>query len=159
MDSDKLQYLLDRLELRDLVTKYFNSADERDFDKFRSCFVAETAVNYSELLPVADDCPVERVSEVIEATMAEKFGPTQHFMGNHEVSIDGKTARGTTYCLAMHQLLPPSDESAPRLSSALRYIDRFVRTDAGWRIEHRTATRDIAMDLPGRSLSPVADAS
>jgi hypothetical protein len=158
MDASKLQYLLDRLELNDLVTRYFCSADERDFDKFRSCFVTGTAVDYSELLPVPAECPVEHVSEVIESAMAEHYGATQHFMGNHTVTIDGNTARGTTYCLAIHQRLPP-DEGAPRLASALRYIDRFVRTDAGWRIEHRTATRDIAMDLPGRSLSPVADAS
>jgi hypothetical protein len=154
MEDRKLQFLLDRLEINDLVTRYFCSADERDFDKFRSCFVAGTSVDYSELLPVPADCPVERVSEVIEATMAERFGPTQHFMGNHEVTIDGDTASGVTYCLAIHRLLPP-DENAHRLTSALRYLDRFVRTEAGWRIAHRTVTRDIALDLPGRALEPL----
>jgi hypothetical protein len=149
--TDRLQYLLDRVELNDLVTRYFRSADERDFDRFRSCFVPGTAVDYSELLPVPAGCPVEQVAEVIEATMAERYGPTQHFMGNHDVTIDGDTARGTTYCLAIHQLLPP-DDGAARVASALRYVDRFVRTEAGWRIEHRTVTRDIALDLPGRTV-------
>ena len=158
MDTSKLQYLLDRLELNDLVTRYFCSADERDFDKFRSCFVTGTAVDYSELLPVPAESPVEHVSQVIEATMGEHYGHTQHFMGNHTVTIDGDTARGTTYCLTIHQRLPPCEDE-PRLASALRYIDRFVRTDVGWRIEHRTVTRDIAFDLPGRPVVPMAGAS
>jgi len=155
MNDHRVQLLLDRLEINDVVTRYFCSADERDFDKFRSCFVAGTSVDYSELLPVPRDCPVEQVAEVIERTMAERFGPTQHFMGNHEITVEGDTARGVTYCLAIHQLLPPNDE-AQRLTSALRYLDRFVRTADGWRIAHRTVTRDIALDLPGRTIPPVS---
>ena len=148
----RIQHLLDRLEISDLVTRYYCAADRRDFDLFRSCFVPGTAVDYSEMLPVADDAPVEVVVDAIEAAMAEHYSNTQHFMGNHTVEIDGDTATGETYCLAMHQYIDDSRDADQRPVSALRYIDRYVRTPEGWRIEHRYVTRDIGAFFTGRTV-------
>jgi hypothetical protein len=145
-----VQRLLDRLEIQDLVTRYYNSTDRRDFDGFRSCFIPGTMVDYSEVLAVAAETPIEEVAALIEATMAETFGPTQHFMGNHAVTIDGDRGTGTTYCLAIHQFLDPNREAGQRLVSALRYVDRYLRTELGWRIEHRLVTRDIGFFFTGR---------
>jgi hypothetical protein len=65
-------------------------------------------------------------------------------MGSHEVTVDGDAGTGETYCLAMHRYLDADREGDRRPISALRYLDRYVRTGAGWRIEHRRVTRDIA---------------
>ena len=146
----RIQRLLDRLEIQDLVTRYYNSTDRRDFDGFRSCFVPGTLVDYSEMLSVPEETPVEEVAALIEATMAETFGNTQHFMGNHEVQIDGDRGTGTTYCLAIHEFLDPQRDDGQRLVSALRYVDRYLRTEDGWRIEHRFVTRDVGCYFAGR---------
>ena len=149
----RVQMLLDRLEIHDLVTRYYCAADQRDFDAFLSCFVPGTLVDYSEVLPVSSAHPVEKVTAVIEAAMAAAFSNTQHFMGNHSVTIDGDVARGETYCLAIHQYIDPSQDQDQRPASALRYIDRFVRGDDGWRIEHRRVTRDVGMFFASRAAS------
>ena len=74
----RVQMLLDRLEIHDLVTRYYCAADQRDFKAFLSCFVPGTLVDYSEVLPVSSAHPVEKVTAVIEAAMATAFSNTQH---------------------------------------------------------------------------------
>lgn len=150
--DDAIRYLLDRTEIRDVVTRYFVSADRRDFAAFLDCFVPGTTVDYSDLLPVGPEESVEVVTDLIDRTMAERFGTTQHFMGNHECTVEGDTARVETYCIAMHQHLDPATDDGAHLTSALRYVDRFERgPDGRWRIAHRRASRDLAFLLPGRT--------
>ena len=148
--EEKLRWAIDRIEIRDVVTRYFMSADRRDFASLVDCFVEGTSVDYSDLLPVDPATPIADVAAMIEAAMADQYGPTQHFMGNHECKLDGDRAAVETYCIAIHQYLEETKEGGTRPTSALRYIDVFVRTPAGWRIEHRRATRDLAMSLPAR---------
>ena len=149
--DEHIRWLLDRTEIRDVATRYFNSADRRDFVALVDCFVPGTAVDYSELLPVGPAVPIAEVAAVIEDAMAALYGPTQHFMGNHECSIEGDVAQVETYCLAIHQYLDASADGGTRPASALRYIDRFARgADGRWRIAHRRVTRDIALSVPAR---------
>ncbi len=152
MNKD-LQPLLDRQEIRDVVTRYFMSADRRDFASLVDCFVPDTLVDYSDLLPVAPATPIVEVAALIDSAMGALYNNTQHFMGNHECIITGNRAAVETYCLAIHENIDDSAESGTRPTSALRYIDRFIRTADGWRIEHRKAVRDIALQLPPRAVT------
>lgn len=153
-NDDAVRRLIDRSEIRDVVTRYFMSADRRDFVAFLDCFVPGTTVDYSDLLPVGPEETIEVVTDLIDRTMAERFGTTQHFMGNHECVLEGDTARVETYCVAMHAHLDPTTDDGAHLTSALRYVDRFARgADGRWRIAHRQAVRDLAFLLPGRTAS------
>ncbi|MGA1147453.1 MAG: nuclear transport factor 2 family protein [Candidatus Nanopelagicales bacterium] len=152
MNKD-LQPLLDRQEIRDVVTRYFMSADRRDFASLVDCFVPDTLVDYSDLLPVAPATPIAEVAALIDSAMGALYNNTQHFMGNHECIITGNRAAVETYCLAIHENIDDSADSGTRPTSALRYIDRFIRTADGWRIEHRKAVRDIALQLPPRAIT------
>ena len=152
MDPNLL-FLLDRQEIRDVVTRYFMSADRRDFVALVDCFVPGTLVDYSDLLPVTSATPIAQVAAMIDSAMGGLYNNTQHFMGNHECIIDGDRANVETYCLAIHEYLDDSVDDGTRPTSALRYIDRFVRTSDGWRIEHRKAVRDIALQLPPRAIT------
>ena len=148
--DEKLRWVADRIEIRDVVTRYFMSADRRDFASLVDCFVPGASVDYSDLLPVDPVSPIVDVAAMIESAMADQYGPTQHFMGNHECTVDGDRAQVETYCLAIHQYLDESKDGGTRPTSALRYLDVFLRTPVGWRISHRRAARDVAMSLPPR---------
>ncbi len=150
--DDRIRLLLDRMEIRDLVTHYFVAADRRDFASLVECFVAGTEVDYSDLLPVGPSTPIETVAATIDEAMAASYGPTQHFMGNHSCTVDGDTATAETYCLAIHQYLDPTVDAGARPASALRYLDRLTRTSEGWRIAHRRAVRDLAVSLSPREV-------
>ncbi len=151
MDA-QLRLLLDRMEIRDLVTRYFAAADRRDFADLVGCFVEGTEVDYSDLLPVGPAARIAEVAATIDAAMAANYGPTQHFMGNHSCAVDGDTATAETYCLAIHQYLDPAVDDGGRPTSALRYLDRLVRTPEGWRIAYRRAVRDLSVSLPARDV-------
>ncbi|CAM8623430.1 NTF2_like domain containing protein [Acidimicrobiia bacterium] len=152
MDPD-LRLLLDRQEIRDVVTRYFNSADRRDFVSLVDCFVPGALVDYSDLLPVSPTTPIADVAAIIDSAMGELYNHTQHFMGNHECTVNGDSATVETYCLAIHEYLDDTVDGGTRPTSALRYIDRFDRTTDGWRIAHRKAVRDIALQLPPRAVT------
>jgi hypothetical protein len=152
MNQD-LQLLLDRQEIRDVVTRYFMSADRRDFASLVDCFVPNTLVDYSDLLPVAPATPIAEVAALIDSAMSALYTNTQHFMGNHECIITGDRAAVETYCLAIHEYLDDSVDGGSRPTSALRYIDQFIRTADGWLIEHRRAVRDIAVQFPSRAVT------
>ena len=151
--NKKIRFLLDRQEIRDVVTRYFISADRRDFVSLVDCFVPGTLVDYSELLPVSSGTPIVEVAAMIDSAMSGLYSNTQHFMGNHECIIDGDRAAVETYCLAIHEYLDDAIDDGTRPTSALRYIDQFVRTSDGWRIGHRKAVRDIALQFPPRAVT------
>jgi hypothetical protein len=81
---------------------------------------------------------------LIDSAMGAPYNNTQHFMGNHECIITGNRATVETYCLAIHESIDDWVVNGTRPRSALRYIDQFIRTADGWRIEDRKTVRDSA---------------
>jgi hypothetical protein len=88
--------------------------------------------------PATSD-PVQHLrsrAEMVEAfAVLNQYDATTHFNGQSTIDIDGDTASGERYCLAHHV----STEHGARqlLVLSIRYLDRFVRTDAGWRFSQR----------------------
>jgi hypothetical protein len=60
---------------------------------------------------------------------------TMHFNGQSTVALDGDRATGETYCLAHH--VYGADGGRELMIAAIRYRDRFVRSDATWRFAER----------------------
>jgi hypothetical protein len=69
-----------------------------------------------------------------------------HLMGNHDVTLDGDRATGVVYCVAHHLSL--HDDGARDTVMTVRYVDRYLRTADGWRIEQRTINVDWEEERP-----------
>ena len=67
-------------------------------------------------------------------------------------TVDGDTATHRCYLQAQH--IRAAAIGGPNYIVAGRYEDRFVRTDAGWRIAHRTLISDV--DRGQHRASPTA---
>ena len=146
-DSDTagdLQYLRARAAIQDVLARYFHGLDTCDRHEVRSCFTDDVHVFYDGRPPVNG----------IEAVMAHfrTFGRmekglmkgTTHFMGNLNFKfIRGDVAETEMNAIAF--LVDPSDSIAMR---SLRYLDRFRRDEAGWRISDRVHTLDWSCQLP-----------
>src|SRR5262249_1264837 len=74
------------------------------------------------------------------------YPKSMHFVGNHDVTVEGDIARGVVYCLAHH--LSSLDEGSTDTAMAIRYEDQYVRTETGWRIRHRSVNIDWEEDRP-----------
>jgi hypothetical protein len=105
-----------------------------DFARLRTCFSHDcTMSGYPPPAPeliVGGDAIVDYIVRALE-----KYGRTQHLLGQCLVEIDGDTARAETYVQAFHLLAADPNQTAHLFGS---YLDHFVRTDAGWVIDdHR----------------------
>ena len=133
MTDAALQELVDRREIDDVLYRYAQALDSRDWDLLRSCFTDDA---------VADFLDLGGVNEGPEAIVAlcrqalEGLDASQHLIGTPLATIDGDRATATCYLQAQHvfQGAPGGDHYLV----AGTYEDRLIRTPDGWRIEHRT---------------------
>jgi hypothetical protein len=150
--TDGLSYLLDRLALRDLVESYAFSVDGDDPASAALLFAPDGELR---IFHAGRAEPVrERIGrEAIATAMAglSRYDRTLHVVANQAVEIDGATATGHTYCLAHHV----RDVEGPDGVMAafdhvmhIRYLDRYVRLDEGWRIAQRHLQVEFTEDRP-----------
>jgi uncharacterized protein (TIGR02246 family) len=128
-----LEEVADRIDLRALVDAYAVAVDARDRERFVGLFLPDAvmAMGPREL---------EGHEGVVKAIdMLDKHYPrSMHFVGNHDVTLDGDHATGLVYCLAHH--ISTRDEGSRDRFVAVHYDDRYVRTDDGWRFARRDLT-------------------
>ncbi len=132
---DDPRYLADRIALMDVMVKYGTAVDDREMDRYRSCFTDDvTVVGYGpETMEGAD----AYLAYVIDAL--KNFPGTQHLMGNQViVSLEGDTAHVRTEVQATHFL---KDDPDAIMTLWATYVDDMVRDDGQWRIKRHELVR------------------
>jgi ketosteroid isomerase-like protein len=145
-------HLLDRLALTDLVASYARRCDRGDADGTAALFTPDGELRIFERGKTE---PVrERLGrEAITMAMAglSRYDATLHVVANHTVELDGDEATGEVYCLAHHIRDVAGPDGAPLRSDYvmhIRYLDRYRRTDEGWRIAQRHLHLEFTEDRP-----------
>jgi 3-phenylpropionate/cinnamic acid dioxygenase small subunit len=124
--------LVDELAVCDVLYRFAEGIDLRDFDLYRSVFTDEIEVDYSSHRPGsvgrmrADDW-VARARRRFTALDA-----TQHVMSNPRVAVDRDTAICSMYVVAHHHHRLADKADSYTLGG--RYVDMLTRTDGRWRI-------------------------
>ncbi len=139
--SPELQDLLDRDALRRLVQAYAAAVDHRQPEVAAGCFLPEGR------LTVGDGEPLEGRDAVVAALgRLERYEVTAHVLGQSDHVVVGDRATGESWCRAHHVY----EEGGVRRDwvMAIRYVDRYVRTTEGWRIEDRHLVVDWLEDRP-----------
>ena len=124
----------DERAIVDLTIRYCSAIDGRRFEELRDVFVPDAVADYG---PVGTCHGVD----AIMATCAGALGPldaSQHLVTNHQVQVHG--AQASARCSFQAQHVRHDAEGGPHLVVAGTYTDELARTDAGWRIRHRTLT-------------------
>lgn len=110
-----------------LKYRYLRLLDTKQWDEFAECFSPDATADYGGL---AFDGPGALV-DYMRANVGEGV-VTMHHVHHPEIDVDGDAAVGTWY---LHdQVLVDAFRFA--LEGAAFYRDRYVRTAAGWRIQH-----------------------
>jgi hypothetical protein len=114
----------------DVTIRYCWALDEREWHALKSVFTPDATA----LLASRDE--LEGVDAIIDrVTLAlDHLDASQHRVSNHQVAITGDTATSRCYMQAQHVR---EVEGSNNFIVAGSYHDRLVRTDDGWRIEHR----------------------
>ncbi len=127
-----LRELSDRLEIDDLLTRYANALDDRDWERWAACFTADARIDYTAAGGIQGSLP--EVRAWLEEVMPG-FKMTQHLVTNKEIRLDGDTATCRS-CLFNPMGVADGDGMMVFLECGT-YRDRLVRTADGWRIAER----------------------
>lgn len=146
-----LQEISDRIEIQDLVWRYSEIIDAKDFDKLRDdVFTPDAFIDYSTFGGSKGD--LETTIEFLHKAM-KIFPAHQHLNANIQVKLDGrspaKTATGRVMCFNPQELAAkPGEDEGHIFFCGLWYIDEYVRTDAGWRIAKRVEEKSYLFNRP-----------
>jgi hypothetical protein len=145
--SAALQTLQDRAAIHDLHVRYFQGIDASDRMQVRSCFTADIEAHYHGRPSVRGiDALIESIA-IWSKHASGELKISTHFMGNLIYKrLEADVAETEINALVfLVQTTPPPDHVAMR---SIRYLDRLVRDDEGWRIRERLHTLDWSCSVP-----------
>ncbi|OMQ12962.1 nuclear transport factor 2 family protein [[Flexibacter] sp. ATCC 35103] len=137
MDHKELE---DRILLKELVDTISILGDKKDF-KNQVQFFSENAL--SETIFQGKTILKLEGRKTMASTFAKFLGEIDtvyHFNGQHLVTINGDTARGTCYCL----ITLIGNENGKKMMNRIGaiYEDDYIRIDNHWFIAKRVGTFD-----------------
>lgn len=128
--------LQDRYDIGRVMIRYATSVDQRDMERYGSCFTDDAEVTgFSAGAVVGRDAWVGFVEQALT-----NFGSTHHQITNQEITLDGDAAHMRSYVQATHELA--GDDEHLLILYAI-YDDRLVRTADGWKFTHHALERLI----------------
>ena len=140
-----LQEISDRLEIEDLVYRYAELIDAKDFDRLRDeVFCADAFVDYSVFGGSKGD--LETTIAFLHKAM-KIFPNTQHLNTNVQIRLDGDRATGRVMCLNPQEMKIPG-QGEHIFMCGLWYVDEYRRTDRGWRIARRIEEKSYVFNPP-----------
>ncbi len=132
MGSDDLaQLLADRMAVTDVMVRYFELVDAKDWDRMHEVFTEDTTTRWT-----ADS--IVKGREGVVGAMRHMIGSdeivTYHHVASMAPVVDGDTAEVTARVRAMHYGVGP--RAGKFYESLGVQPTRLVRTPDGWRIKH-----------------------
>jgi hypothetical protein len=155
IDEKRLQLLLDKQDIYELMCRYTRGVDRFDGDLVQSCFWPEaTAIFPLSATSVFNGHYSDYLKIDIESW--KPYTAQQHYLCNHLSEVDGDQALAETYQFSFYWKIPGDD---PRLNSqnSGRYIDRYERRNGEWRIIHREFIRNFAFPIAPKGFGTVAN--
>lgn len=125
--AEKIQWLVDREQIRETVSRYPISIDSRNWKLFRSIFSDEIDI----LLTVASgaDRPYQRVTaDRFTASVTRviaSFSATQHFLTDYRIEVEDDTATCLSYMYARH--MPPKEKPSQPIWDLGGYYEYHLR--------------------------------
>ena len=144
--EQKIQIVLDRFEIQDVITKYsfgqdLNQGDNHNVSEiWKDVFTEDAVLDYraagNEPTSYKKMVAIMRGDGNAQGNMSG-FSNWQHLMGNPVVQITGDTASARTDLWATHKGKTLDGRPTPSLYVAGAFVDELLRTELGWRIRYR----------------------
>lgn len=117
--------MTDREQIAQVYHAYGRNIDLRTINAFAAeVFTPDAVVELSDRWE-----GIERIIAEF-AAIRDTFASTAHVFGNLEADVEGDSARATMYVTFWHWV--PGEEKRDPVIAV--YVDKFVRTEPGWRI-------------------------
>ena len=133
--DSKIQGILDKESIRELVCTYCRAADRHDNELMRSLYHEDAyddhgsffkgkAMEFLDLLP----------------EIQKSMGILHHNVTTHNIKLNGKIAEGETYIIAFHQVL--TEEGNYDVLIGGRYFDEYEKRNDIWKFSSRAVDAD-----------------
>jgi hypothetical protein len=132
----RLEELLDREEIHDVLKRLARGTDRLDAEMMASCYHPDGFDDHNSFRGSGQ----EFAAWVLEALA--NFASTMHFIASPAIRIDGDIAQVDTYCVAHHVSKPDEDQRQTDIVLGLRYVDRLERRGGTWLIAKRVCAFD-----------------
>ena len=130
--SQRLEILLDKFEIQELITAYAHAIDGQDFGALDDLFTADAQINYTASGGIKGG--LEEIKPFLQGALP-MFKATQHFVTNPLIKLADDTA--TSRSLLFNTMTMEQDSGSQTLLIGAWYNDELIRTDEGWRIAKR----------------------
>lgn len=123
----------DVLAIQDLVTAYAHAVDDRDWVRWEALFLPDAPIDYTSAGGIAGS-PRELAAWMPDAMAA--FTWCMHSTSTHEIRFTGSDdATGRVHVFNRNGAQWEGEREVVDVSAV--YVDRYRRTDAGWRFAER----------------------
>ena len=127
----------DRIELHELIARYAELIDSRQFDRLGEIFTEDTVFEFGDMsggmAPELQGAKIEGLDAVIDY-MTKSGHPAAHLMTNVFVDEVGPVVQVSSRGVFP---LPPEEGQVGTPVVFGSYYDKVVRTEHGWRSQHR----------------------
>jgi 3-phenylpropionate/cinnamic acid dioxygenase small subunit len=138
----------DRQQIYNVLVRYAEGIDRRDFDAVATCFTVDADASYGgKSVGPGVGAILEFLRHGVESSLA-----STHLVGNLQIEIDGDRATSVSAVIAVH-VVDRAEEGTRVLIRGLRYHDQLKRVDSGWRIAERVHEQRWMADCAGQVLS------
>ena len=143
--EQKLEILIDKEEIREVLMRYGRGVDRLDEELIRSCYHEDSTDDHGHWRGNGQE-----FAGFIVNSLRERSHHTTHSIANIFIEIDPANpdyARSESYSLAY---LRRKDDSGTEWLDFFsgRYIDKFERRNNEWKIAHRVIVHDWSISNP-----------
>ncbi|MFC9554457.1 nuclear transport factor 2 family protein [Rhodococcus sp. NPDC056960] len=135
--------------LTELTARYARAVDRREAATLAALFDTDATFVLPPALTGTGASSELRGNAVLAGAVVDAVShlhSTRHVVHQQVIDVDESTASGETYCTAHHVYSGRNGYRDNRI--ALRYRDRYVLGDAGWRFVRRELIVDFSEDVP-----------
>lgn len=139
MNETQFREIQDRIEITELMNRYAEMVDQRDWALMDRVFALEATIDYTST--GGQKGPFRETLAWLDRAL-ERWPINLHNITNLTIELDGDVARTRCYFHApMGRELP--DGTQHIITNAGRYLDKVVRTADGWRIVERICDQTL----------------
>jgi hypothetical protein len=145
IDEARLQLLIDKHDIYEVMCRYMRGVDRFDAELMRSCFWPDATAVFPLTIDSAFRGQYSDYARIDEETW-KPYTAQQHYLCNLLIEVNGDEALGEAYQFSFYWKVPGDDPMLNSQNSG-RYIDRYERRDGEWRIIHREFIRNFSFPI------------
>lgn len=128
-----------KLEIQDMLYRYAQLIDAKEFDKLNEVFTADAHIDYSAMGGSKGN--YEETVTFLKKAMTSVFPNSQHLNANMQITLASSKniteASGRIMCYNPMEMLVDGGPESKIMMCGLWYLDEYVKVDGIWMMKTR----------------------